>query len=74
MRLSKAFSEFEAEPIAVASLGQVHRAALRSGRAVAVKVQRPGIRYEGSFDVEWKSVRDQEVPRDVKPVREERRE
>lgn len=46
VRLSKAFSEFEEEPIAAASLGQVHRAALRDGRPVAVKVQRPGIRSQ----------------------------
>jgi ubiquinone biosynthesis protein len=44
VRLSKAFSHFEREPLAAASLGQVHKATLRDGRSVVVKVQRPGIR------------------------------
>jgi predicted unusual protein kinase regulating ubiquinone biosynthesis (AarF/ABC1/UbiB family) len=52
VRLSKAFSEFAAAPLAAASLGQVHRAALRDGRQVAVKVQRPGIRQRVAEDLE----------------------
>jgi predicted unusual protein kinase regulating ubiquinone biosynthesis (AarF/ABC1/UbiB family) len=45
------YAEFDAEPIAAASLGQVHRARLRSGREVAVKVQRPGIRDDVRGDM-----------------------
>jgi predicted unusual protein kinase regulating ubiquinone biosynthesis (AarF/ABC1/UbiB family) len=52
VRLSKLFREFEPEPVAAASLGQVHRAWLRDGRPVAVKVQRPGIRERIQEDLE----------------------
>src|SRR5262245_43216057 len=44
VRISKAFSWFAAEPLAAASLGQVHRAAMRDGRPLVVKVQRRRIR------------------------------
>jgi len=37
------FSEIEETPVASASIGQVHRAVLKNGTKVAVKIQRPGI-------------------------------
>ncbi len=43
-RLSAVFRTVDREPLGSASLAQVHRAVLRDGRVVAVKVQRPGIR------------------------------
>ena len=44
MSLKHLFAEFEEKPLAAASLGQVHRATLPSGRTVVVKVQRPDVR------------------------------
>ena len=40
--LERLFLEFDRQPVAAASIGQVHRAVLPNGREVAVKVQRPG--------------------------------
>jgi predicted unusual protein kinase regulating ubiquinone biosynthesis (AarF/ABC1/UbiB family) len=51
-RLSKLFAEFERDPTAAASLAQVHRARMRDGRAVVVKVQRPGVRETIVEDLE----------------------
>ena len=51
VRISKAFASFDATPMAAASLGQVHRAQLRDGREVAVKVQRPHIRERMAEDL-----------------------
>ena len=52
LRMSKAFAHFEVAPLASASLGQVHRATLRNGREVVVKVQRPNIREKVFADLE----------------------
>ena len=52
VRISKAFSRFDPKPIAAASLGQVHSAALRDGRMVVVKVQRPNIAKQIAEDFE----------------------
>jgi ubiquinone biosynthesis protein len=52
VRISKAFAEFDREPLAAASLAQVHRAYMRDGRAVVVKVQRPNIREQIVEDLE----------------------
>jgi ubiquinone biosynthesis protein len=46
------FGSFETKPFASASIGQVHRATLTTGEAVAVKVQRPGIRETMRADIE----------------------
>jgi predicted unusual protein kinase regulating ubiquinone biosynthesis (AarF/ABC1/UbiB family) len=52
VRISKAFATFDREPLAAASLGQVHRATMRDGREVVVKVQRPLIRERIATDLE----------------------
>jgi ubiquinone biosynthesis protein len=52
VRISRAFSFFEEKHLAAASLGQVHRAALRDGRPVVVKVQRPEVRKQIAEDFE----------------------
>ena len=51
-RISNGFASFDLTPLASASLGQVHRATMRDGREVVVKVQRPGIRERIASDME----------------------
>lgn len=51
-RLRHLFEDFDREPLAAASLGQVHRARTRSGRDVVVKVQRPDVRERVARDME----------------------
>lgn len=52
VRISSGFSRFDKDPLAAASLGQVHFAALRDGRQVVVKVQRPNIQKQIVEDFE----------------------
>ncbi len=52
VRISKAFAEFDSTPLAAASLGQVHRAQLRDGRDVVVKVQRPNVNEQVHKDLD----------------------
>lgn len=49
--VSQLFAELDMEPIASASIGQVHRARLHDGREVAVKVQHPGIEHAIDADL-----------------------
>jgi predicted unusual protein kinase regulating ubiquinone biosynthesis (AarF/ABC1/UbiB family) len=49
--ISEFYKDFDPEPLAAASLGQVHRATLFSGEEVVVKVQRPGLQQ--LFDIDF---------------------
>ncbi|XP_010551963.1 PREDICTED: uncharacterized protein LOC104822435 [Tarenaya hassleriana] len=53
--ISIIFKEFEEQPIAAASLGQVHRAVLQNGEIVVVKVQRPGLKK--LFDIDLRNLK-----------------
>jgi len=50
--LDELFATFESEPIASASIGQVHRATLLDGQKVVVKVQRPGVERTVNADLD----------------------
>ncbi|MDP7115518.1 MAG: AarF/ABC1/UbiB kinase family protein [Candidatus Woesearchaeota archaeon] len=50
--INKVFKSFEIVPLAAASIGQVHKAVLKDGKTVAVKVQRPGVDKLIETDIE----------------------
>jgi len=50
--IEEVFSEFAPEPLAAASIGQVHTARLHDGREVAVKIQYPGVASAISADLQ----------------------
>jgi ubiquinone biosynthesis protein len=50
--VEETFSDFDKKPMAAASIGQVHRARLKTGEKVAVKVQRPNIRKTIEEDID----------------------
>lgn len=52
VKIKKAFGLFDVAPLASASIGQVHRAVLPSGRMVVVKIQRPGVRKKFIDDLD----------------------
>lgn len=75
----KVFARWDHEPLAVASIGQVHRAALPDGTEVAVKVQHPGIAEAVQADLDniqaLKPVMSMTHPNlDVQPLIDEVRE
>ena len=51
-RWPERFAEFDHEPIAAASIGQVHRAVARDGRELALKIQYPGVARSIDSDVD----------------------
>ena len=68
-KIEDVFDEFEEEPCGAASIGQVHRAKLKSGQEVAIKVQAPGI--ERKFRADIKTVKDfvwLALPQHVSPM------
>lgn len=50
--IEEVFAQFDPEPIASASIGQVHKAVLFSGETVAVKCRRPGVKKQAEIDLE----------------------
>ena len=55
--MDELFVEFDPEPIGAASLAQVHRATLKDGTVVAVKVQHPRVKAHTYVDMKTMEVR-----------------
>ena len=61
-KISEVYAEFELEPVAAASLGQVYRARLHTGEEVAVKVQRPNLEAVISGDIPSRKYASRKAP------------
>ena len=56
-QVDEIFDDFEQEPLGAASLAQVHKARLKDGRVVAVKVQHPNVKRHSFVDLKTMEVR-----------------
>ncbi len=50
--IEETFASFDEEPLAAASIAQVHRATLKNGDEVVVKIRRPGIKEQMETDID----------------------
>jgi len=66
---TEVFVDLEREPVGSASIAQVHRARLRDGRAVVLKVRRPGIEGKVEADLRLLSYLAQFVEKEVSETR-----
>jgi ubiquinone biosynthesis protein len=71
--ISKVFKSIEKKPLGSASIAQVHRAVLKTGRQVVVKVQRPEVRQQFGADIDilyyLASKAEPHLPREISPLR-----
>lgn len=55
------FDSFEKEPLGAASLAQVHKATLKDGTVVAVKIQHPQVKSHSFVDIKTMEVINKEI-------------